>query len=80
MIPVIKETPTPDWLCDIQEVTFDNQPFPITKKLENSLYYPACDIDGLPVEYLAGNFLAKIKELMMSEFMKNRTVCPLAFS
>ena len=54
MIPVIKEIPTPDWLCDIQEVTSDIQPFPLTKILENSLYYPACDIDGLPVEYLAG--------------------------
>jgi len=48
MLPEIEQIPMPDWLLNIGE-------FNIYEVLKDSLYYPACCIDGKPIKHLMGN-------------------------
>ncbi len=53
MIPEIPTQPMPDWISNA------SAPLPelcIREVLSGSVYYPACEFDGDPVKYLAGNF------------------------
>ncbi len=53
MIPEIPTQPMPDWISNA------SVPLPelcIREVLSGSVYYPACEFDGDPVKYLAGNF------------------------
>jgi len=55
---MIKELPTqnqPQWLRDIAA---GNKDFCLKNLLVDSLYYPACGLNGTPVKYLAGNVLS----------------------
>jgi hypothetical protein len=47
--------PVPEWLAELSEHDILNAPFPLSRVLENSLYYPSSGFDGDPVKYLAGN-------------------------
>ena len=60
MISRLPEKSIPDWLAKISQNTITNDPFPLTKVLEDSLYYPASGFDVDPVKYLAGNILSFI--------------------
>ena len=60
MISQLPEKSVPDWLAKISQNTITNDPFPLTKMLEDSLYYPASGFDVDPVKYLAGNILSFI--------------------
>lgn len=51
MIEELPEQSMPKWLRGD-----DFSKLPIREVLENSVYYPACGFDGVPVRYLAGNF------------------------
>ena len=46
---------TPDWLEKIKPASFNETPLPLQNVLEESLYYPACNIDGVPIKCLGGN-------------------------
>ncbi len=60
MIPkLLSEMPMmkiPDWLRMVKQ----NQPtqFPLKEILDNSLYYPACGLNGTPVKYLSGHIVS----------------------
>ena len=45
---------TPEWLMDIASGKEDSG-FPLLNVLQNSLYYPACGLNGTPVKFLGGN-------------------------
>lgn len=52
MIHEIPSHPCPEWLLQISATS----PFPGVKRIvADSLYYPACGLNGTPVKYLAGN-------------------------
>jgi hypothetical protein len=46
----IEQTAAPKWLAEIDV----NSLFPLKQVLEDSLYYPACGMDGDPVKFLGG--------------------------
>lgn len=52
MIPELDSLLLPEWLSGISE----NSSFPdLYRLLTDSLYYPACGLNGTPIKYLAGN-------------------------
>ena len=51
MIPEIPQQPVPPWLANAEI-----QRLPLHHLLKNSVYYPACGLDGDPIKYLGGNF------------------------
>ncbi len=47
------------WLEDVvSNLAVYHDKLPLRKLLENSLYYPACGLNGTPVKYLGGNILS----------------------
>ncbi len=54
MINNIPQMQMPDWLSFILK-NQRNVPFQIERILRDSLFYPACGLNGTPVKYLAGN-------------------------
>ena len=52
VIPQIPTRPQPKWLTDIAQ---GDREFRLRDILEDSLYYPACGLNGTPIKYLAGN-------------------------
>lgn len=54
MIAAMPVRETPEWLKRIASGKGDLG-FPLTEILKDSLYYPACGLDGTPVKYLGGN-------------------------
>lgn len=55
MIREMEEAQCPQWLRVISAERIKHRPFPLSQVLEKSLYYPACELDGDPVKFLAGN-------------------------
>ncbi len=56
MIDELTRVETPKWLIDIVENdTMGNMPFPLESVLTDSLFYPACGLNGTPIKFLAGN-------------------------
>lgn len=55
MISVLPQEPVPEWLANITEENISNQKFEIIKILKDSLYYPSCGSDGLPINSFAGS-------------------------
>ena len=59
MINEMPEMQTPAWLAAIDTAkNKDTCPFPLNEILKDSLYYPACGLNGTPVKFLAGNILS----------------------
>jgi hypothetical protein len=59
MIAEMPVMETPAWLAEIGGATPPHAcPFPLADFLTDSLYYPACGLNGTPVKYLAGNILS----------------------
>jgi len=58
MIDQLPRQELPAWLSQATEAPNDflTKKFPIQKILKDSVYYPACGLDGTPVKWLAGNF------------------------
>lgn len=56
---MIKEIPamrTPEWLKEfVAKPDKDASPFPLREILNDSLYYPACQLDWRPVDWMLGN-------------------------
>jgi hypothetical protein len=50
MLNELPRNPVPTWLANIRA---EDEP-PISCLLDRSVYYPACGVDGRPVQYLAG--------------------------
>jgi hypothetical protein len=46
VLPIIDE---PEWFKNITQENIEAHDFDISKVLENSLYYPSCGTDGLPI-------------------------------
>jgi len=56
MIPELPGMPCPDWISEIAaEPERAMGALPVSNILADSLYYPASEFDGDPVEFLAGN-------------------------
>jgi hypothetical protein len=56
MISVLpSRTRMPGWLENITEENISNQKFDVTNILKDSLYYPSCGSDGLPINCFAGS-------------------------
>lgn len=55
MIPQLPAVPVPAWLRELSRKSLVGGGFPVHQVLENSLFYPACGLDGSPIRYLAGN-------------------------
>lgn len=51
MLAALNRYPVPDWLAAISDA---DDPLPIADILRGSVFYPASEIDGGPVKYLAG--------------------------
>lgn len=60
MLQQLPAVPTPPWLAELTPSTITRDPFPLTRVLEDSLYYPSAGFDGDPVKYLAGNLYSFI--------------------
>lgn len=45
----------PEWLPALTPENIMTGVFPLRDILTDSLYYPACNIDGIPIRYLGGN-------------------------
>jgi hypothetical protein len=59
MINELPKTQTPEWLEAISKSNGNNCTiFPLSDILTNSLFYPACGLNGTPVKFLAGNILS----------------------
>jgi hypothetical protein len=58
MIDGIDKAIEPNWLSNIEKRFFSK--FPLLDIIENSLYYPACGLDGSPIKYMGGNILSFI--------------------
>lgn len=58
MIDQLPSQELPAWLGQVIEAPEDfcSTQFPLQEILKNSVYYPACGLDGTPVKWLAGNF------------------------
>ena len=54
MIRQLVASEEPAWLSGLTSDTIATGPLPLRDILRNSLYYPACGLDGDPVKYLAG--------------------------
>jgi hypothetical protein len=54
MPKVLPLTEEPEWLKDINQDNIETHAFDICKVLENSLYYPSCGTDGLPITNFSG--------------------------
>ncbi len=50
MAPELPENPMPSWLANAKL----EDTIPIRQLLSGSVFYPACDLDGHPIKYLAG--------------------------
>ena len=55
MLTVLPNVQEPEWLKDISQETISKYKINIVKILENSLYYPSCGSDGLPISSFAGS-------------------------
>jgi hypothetical protein len=55
MIPELSELPMPDWLANASAESMRDEQFSVRRLLQDSLYYPACGLDGDPVRLLAGH-------------------------
>jgi len=55
MIAVLPQEQVPEWLANITEENISNQRFEIANILKDSLYYPSCGSDGLPINCFAGS-------------------------
>ena len=53
MSRLLPDTPLPKWLTQLESQSFQDR-FPVREALSDSLYYPACAFDGLPVRHLGG--------------------------
>jgi len=51
LISELVRKPVPTWLMDLKSA---ENPLPITNIQDDSVFYPACGMDGHPVEYLGG--------------------------
>ena len=61
MIPELPRINTPGWLAAIGHGDWSpGTPLPLKELLTESLYYPACGLNGTPVKFLAGNVLSFI--------------------
>ncbi len=54
MVPGVERQDMPDWLRDLPDNGNFSNTFSIAQILKNSLFYPASEMDGKPVKYLAG--------------------------
>ncbi len=54
MINAMPIEKTPEWLLNIASGKDDTE-FPLMNILQNSLFYPACGLNGTPVKFLGGN-------------------------
>lgn len=54
--PPLERSPTPSWLETLtsEDIGKETTPLPLRDILAESLYYPACGVDGLPIEFLGG--------------------------
>lgn len=75
---MIKEMPvlqTPEWLSNVVNNFNDyRRKLPLLDMLEDSLYYPACRLNGTPVKYLSGNILSFINadySMSLNRYKKN---------
>ncbi len=76
MIPKLPRMKTPDWLAAIGRDTGAAPPLKGILKdvLTESLYYPACGLDGTPVKFFAGNVLSFVYadyEVTKDEYLRN---------
>jgi hypothetical protein len=60
MIDQLPKMRTPTWLSKLSASSIENEPFPLSRILRDSLYYPSSWFDGDPVRHLAGNILSFI--------------------
>lgn len=60
MLNQLPEIAVPSWLNHLSPATIRNEPFPLRKLLQDSLYYPSSGFDGDPIRYLTGNILSFI--------------------
>lgn len=58
MLKQISPVAVPTWLNDVTPESMHSDPFPLSRILLESLYYPSCGVDGDPVRHLAGNILS----------------------
>ena len=65
----------PEWLKNINQDNIETHEFDIFKVLENSLYYPSCGTDGLPINNFSGGIRSFIyvdyavtREILYSKF------------
>ena len=72
VLPLIEE---PEWFKDITQENIETHNFDIFKVLEDSLYYPSCGTDGLPITNFAGGIRSFIyvdyavtREILYSKF------------
>lgn len=49
----LPDSPTPAWLVSVDPSKMQEAPFPLKDLLADSLYYPACGLDGDPVKHLS---------------------------
>ena len=57
MIDQLAKMEMPDWLTSILKDQ-ENVPLNIENILKDSLYYPACGVNGTPVKHLVGNIFS----------------------
>ena len=60
MIDQLPKMRTPTWLSKLSASSIENESFPLSRILRDSLYYPSSWFDGDPVRHLAGNILSFI--------------------
>jgi hypothetical protein len=79
VLPIIDE---PEWFKNITQENIEAHDFDISKVLENSLYYPSCGTDGLPITNFAGGIRSFIyvdyavtREILYSKFKYKIIAC-----
>ena len=60
MIEALEKLEIPTWLTEIAEDPSQFHALPLKELLTDSLYYPACGLNGTPVKFLGGNILSFI--------------------
>ena len=59
MLEQLPRIEIPNWLADLTPSSMKNEPIPLRKLIENSLYYPCSGLDdGSPIKHLSGNIVS----------------------
>ena len=75
MIEALEKMETPNWLLEIAQEPNQFHKLPLKEILTDSLYYPACGLNGTPVKFLGGNIVSFIyADYLTKEFAFKRNL------